>query len=507
MSILLIHPPVAKPGEPPAGIARLYASLTSAGISCRVLDASLEGLHYLLEMPCTARDTWSARASKHRSRRLTELKQQKTYQNKGRYIRAVKDISRVLEINGAPARITPADYEDTKRSPVRSGDLLYAAEHPEENPLYPYFSGRLSALFNETVYDCAGFSVNFLSQALTAFAMAGFLRMQGYAKNIIFGGGLITSWMRRPGFTNPFSGIADVLIDGPGEEKLIALLGGKKEEQQSCAPDYAALPLDDYYAPVRIIPYSASSGCYWNCCTFCPEKAEGAPYVPVKPEAAAAQVKSLVAKHRGGLVHMLDNALSPAHMAALVKTPPGAPWYGFARVTAQLQDVDFCLTLRASGCVMLQIGIESGDDGVLERMNKGMRSIDASRALHALHKAGIAAYVYLLFGTPYESAASAQKTLAFVVRHHELITFLNLAVFNMPRHETWSASYDLRPFDDADLPLYTDFVHPAGWDRKKVRRFLDRQLKRHPAVRGIIQREPPVFTSNHAPFFCPSFWP
>jgi hypothetical protein len=56
-------------------------------------------------------------------------------------------------------------------------------------------------------------------------------------------------------------------------------------------------------------------------------------------------------------------------------------------------------------------------------------------------------------------------------------------------------------FYEGDLSLYTDFVHPAGWDRKSVRHFLDNKFKRHPAVSAILKNDPPVFTSNHAPFF------
>jgi hypothetical protein len=55
-------------------------------------------------------------------------------------------------------------------------------------------------------------------------------------------------------------------------------------------------------------------------------------------------------------------------------------------------------------------------------------------------------------------------------------------------------------FSEADLSLYTDFVHPAGWDRKSVRLFLDQRFKRNPAIAPIIRRCPPFFGSNHAPF-------
>jgi hypothetical protein len=44
-------------------------------------------------------------------------------------------------------------------------------------------------------------------------------------------------------------------------------------------------------------------------------------------------------------------------------------------------------------------------------------------------------------------------------------------------------------------------VHPRGWDRKKVRLFLNNEFKKDPAIAPIVAKDPPIFTSNHAPFF------
>ena len=70
----------------------------------------------------------------------------------------------------------------------------------------------------------AGFSLNFLSQALCTFAMIGALRRLDPTVRIILGGGLITSWLRRPGWRNPFEGIIDGLVAGEGEAALLSML-------------------------------------------------------------------------------------------------------------------------------------------------------------------------------------------------------------------------------------------------------------------------------------------
>ena len=148
---------------------------------------------------------------------------------------------------------------------------------------------------------------------------------------------------------------------------------------------------------------------------------------------------------------------------------------------------------------MLQLGLESGDQEVLDRMEKGIDVAMASRVLRNLERAGIATYIYLLFGTPPESLPEAQKTLDFVVRHHTCIDFLNLSIFNLPIYGPESQGFSTREFYEGDLSLYTEFSHPRGWNRNRVREFLDKKFRRHAAIAPILRREPPVFTSNHAP--------
>ncbi len=502
--ILFIHPPVAKPAEPPAGIARLSGLLVNRGIKHRVLDANLEGLLHLLgssqRLPCSD-DAWTRRAFRRRDHNLASIKDPSLYRLLDRYKRTVMDLSRVLEVASAPYRadVGPANYQHESLSPLRSGDLIFAAEWPELNPFYPYFEARLTDLMNDYRPRFIGFSLNYLSQALCAFAMIGFVKRQFPGVAILLGGGLVTSWVKGA-WNNPFSGLVDHFVAGPGEYQLSTILGIGEPEEKSYTPDYRALPRNSYLSPAFILPYSASSGCYWNKCSFCPEKAEGNVYVPISPGTVISDLNRLREQTAPVLIHLLDSAVSPSLMEALSEKGPGVPWYGFARISRRLTDLDFCMSLKRSGCVMLKLGLESGDQGVLDDMQKGIDLGTASTALKTLRKAGIAAYVYLIFGTPAETIAEARKTLEFTTRHHDCIDFLNLAIFNMPVLSA-GAPVRIRRFYEGDLSLYTDFLHPKGWNRREVRGFLDNEFKRHPAVSAILKRDPPVFTSNHAPFF------
>ena len=109
--------------------------------------------------------------------------------------------------------------------------------------------------------------------------------------------------------------------------------------------------------------------------------------------------------------------------------------------------------------------------------------------------------MYLIFGTPSETVTEARKTLDFAAQHSGQIDFLNLAIFNLPAYSPEAQDLEVSDFYEGDLSLYRDFLHPRGWKRSLVRQFLDREFKRHPAIASILRKAPPIFTSNHAPFF------
>jgi len=501
-TVLLINPPVVRPCEPPPGLARLAGALTRSAVPYELIDANLEGLRWLCSQPPKASDTWTRRAARQADRSLELLTLPETYRSPDRYRQAVFTLNRVLEMNGRGRgiHVSLTDYRDQTLSPARSADLVQAFDAPETNLFFPYFSRRIEEVMARGAGRAVGISVNFLSQALCAFAMAGFLKRLSPGICVVLGGGLVTSWLRQPGWRSPFEGIIDHLVAGPGEAPFMAILG-KRIDGEPPLPDYDQVASLPYLSPGRVLPYAASDGCYWRRCAFCPEKAEGSRYRPIPAPRAVSQLKTLAGTCRPALLHLTDNALSPALLKALAADPPGAPWYGFVRLTPHLADPDFCTALKRSGCVMLQIGLESGSQKVLDAFGKGVDLEVAVKALPALEKAGIATYVYLLFGTPWERKEDAQKTLELTVRHSREISFLNLAVFNLPAYSSESGTLETHSFYKGDLSLYRDFCHPDGWQRPDVRRFLDREFKRHARVAAIVRRDPPVFTSSHAPFF------
>jgi hypothetical protein len=240
MSLLLINPPAAKASEPPGGIARLVGALRHHGITVHAVDMNLEGFNYLYTIEAVPHDRWGKRAFNRKEGNLALLTGKKGYENRDRYKNAVLDINKVLNVVSAPfdAFVSLANYKSGTLSPVNSRDLLHAAAHPEENIFHPFFKKRLDEIIRTEGIDQVGFSLNYLNQALCTFAMIGFLKQEYPHIRIIAGGGLITSWMRKPGFSNTFTGLIDDMIPGEGEEPLLHMYG-EKYRGSAYLPDYS----------------------------------------------------------------------------------------------------------------------------------------------------------------------------------------------------------------------------------------------------------------------------
>ena len=217
-----------------------------------------------------------------------------------RYKRAVSDLNRLIEKStqsGGPVRLSLCNYQDIELSAVRATDLLRAAEEYEKNPFHEYFSKRNFPCHGTFLAGCGQHSFELPESGADGVFDYWFYQGEdlGHVR-IVLGGSLITSWVRRPGWKAPFSGLVGQIMDGPGEQALLSL-AGVREDNRRRRFSYDPFPMPDYFAPGPIIPYSASCGCYWNRCAFCPEKAEGVRYESVSPEAAAREARELCSGH------------------------------------------------------------------------------------------------------------------------------------------------------------------------------------------------------------------
>lgn len=75
---------------------------------------------------------------------------------------------------------------------------------------------------------------------------------------------------------------------------------------------------------------------------------------------------------------------------------------------------DLLVRMKNAGCNSIKVGIESGSEAVLERMNKRITLDQARRAAALFRKVGIHWTGYFLMGIPGETAVDVSRTLAFM---------------------------------------------------------------------------------------------
>ncbi len=506
MSILLIYPPLTRAPEPPAGIAKLASVLRQNRLTVSLWDANIEGQYFLLNQQNVNQDRWTVQAIRNRKENIKEINHFSGYKTIDHYNRIVRDLNRLLVKNPLAKQgslLSLTQHLHRSYSPLKSDDLLVFAEQPHMDPFYSFWQPRMIKTLSQEKPEWIGFSLFFLGQAFTTFAMLGWLKKNAPEIKMAVGGGLATSWQKSRYWTDPFHDLVDLWVSEAGEKPLLHAMGHSSIECTK-APDYDELFENTYFAPGRIVPYSTTMGCYWNRCRFCPEQAENNAFTPIPGSQAISEIKALE-KYNPVLLHFLDNAIPPSFLKKWVFAGNKIPWYGYVRFDDLLADSDFVHALAESGCVMLLLGLESGDQQVLDQMNKGIDLTIVTKSLENLCKAGISTFVYLLFGTPQEDLNSARKTREFVIKHSECIDFLNLAIFNCPVNSSYAQDLPSNLFYDGDLSMYVEFNHPLGWNRPQIRAFLDKEFKRQPDIARMIRNTPQIFTSNHASFFTKGF--
>jgi hypothetical protein len=530
--LLLIHPPAARAAEPPLGTAVLLSHLRRGGATAEAIDANLEAHLYLLDGDRLSAAAGSApahalhRAMKGVPEALSFLRSPAAGASFPRYAAAARQLNTALSAyRGASGRErwTLGDYVHGNLSEYSPRDLSLAASGEAGTIFSGYFRDALLPRVERMRPRGVAISVNYRHQVFPAFELAGLLRRRLPGVPVYGGGGMFTSWRRSlRGMGTSFLPF-DRVGFGPGERALAAMAGGAPPDggfffndgnAVEFLPDYRFAPLREYLSPEPVLPVAASRGCYWRRCRFCPEAAAPIhPYRAAAPGTFPALLRELADRYGVRRFHLTDNAIPVATLRSMAEAGSalrGLSWHGFARFERELLAPGFASALAESGCSMLQLGLESGSQPLLDRMEKGTRVADAPVILSNLSRAGIAAYVYVMLGAPGETEADAERTRSFLAEHAGAIGFLNLSILNMPRDASWPGTGDgdaprERGFNDEDEPLglYRRIPAGDGWGRAQARRFLQKRILGDPALRAIAARTPPWFGDSHAFFFRP----
>ncbi|HTO98045.1 MAG TPA: radical SAM protein [Myxococcales bacterium] len=278
-------------------------------------------------------------------------------------------------------------------------------------------------------------------------------------------------------------------VDGKrplGAVRSLAWKGGLNEpagfllDLDALASPLDALDLFDprwYGAKETLSPAGllASRGCP-AACTFCSNNVTGRRYRYRSAPAIAREIAEL--RDRAGMraFSFFDDsfAVGRRRMIELCEAlrPLGVHWTCTAH-PAHL-DKDILRRMQGAGCAGVDIGMESGDPGMLLRIGKG---VTVERVLQVLEEAGdlgLHCMVNLMFGWPDETMEELRATVDFIERAGPLAAAFNARGVLVPYPGTRIYQEHHRRFGFGEWwirepPLrYRPF--PASWSLSEVKR-------------------------------------
>ena len=146
-------------------------------------------------------------------------------------------------------------------------------------------------------------------------------------------------------------------------------------------------------------------------------------------------------------------------------------------------DLETAALMKASGCVKVYLGLESGSDEVLQIMNKQSTVQEGIDAVNLFARAGIRSAGFFIVGYPGETVATIEQTFA-----HALNLQLDEISFNIPLPLPGTPLYarvcHLNPDQDWERASAARFVYDSEFDQEWLQKRIAETLHQFKARRN-----------------------
>jgi len=247
--------------------------------------------------------------------------------------------------------------------------------------------------------------------------------------------------------------VADVCVIGEGDDTVVELVnqflsGGSfdgvegialrkngsciKTKTRTLIADLDSLPLPardlfPFYKQRHIYPYRlatpycntivTSRGCSFNC-TFCSNEIMWQRRVRNRSISnALVEIEVLVKQYNTSLLFIHDDNFTENHKRVIEfceekqKYFPQLKWICHSRSDCLTRDL--LEKMKASGCVEIQVGVESGSDAILAKCNKGSHTAAMRKTFHLLEEAKINSWATFIIGNEGDTKESIEQTIEF----------------------------------------------------------------------------------------------
>ncbi len=496
MKFLVTVPPVITPSEPPSGAFLLAAGLSARGIDAGFLDLSLDYFRYIFSLSPQGRGYPAVMPAMDYLLNNPRYSPQQHRTSVG-----VLNSSMKLFSKRFPGwKVTLMDLVPPV-SLHRPSELLRICSEGN-TPFTSFWEEYLIPVLERCSPETVLVSLSYLSQLTAGIDLILFLRRAGY--KVIAGGSLLNS-LSRTGMG--YELVQSVLPEsslGDGSSFPGFDSGNEPFLSQLSWPNM--LGEWNYISGRPVIPYTLSTGCYWNRCLFCPDSSRK--LIVYSHETFERFISTIppTIMDNNPIIHFVDSAIPGGALEGVLPLLKQyrLDFYTFARPEEWISRI--ADRLSESGCLMLQLGAESGSRSLLDRFEKG---IDPDTTLQILKKcadAGIRSYVYMLLGLPGETDHDIKTSLRFLEKAGDSIDFINFSIFNLPVYcaltdRASEFGIDLLDHDSPDdaIRLYRPFLHNGQNPRIRARRAVSERFAEIPSVAEALKNTPRWFRTSHFP--------
>lgn len=175
--------------------------------------------------------------------------------------------------------------------------------------------------------------------------------------------------------------------------------------------------IDDESKKGKILPIRTSRSCLFNC-SFCTYKNYAGEYRCVSVETIENELNSIGRNGVNDYIRFTDDTFNiPTErfkniLKMMIKNEYNFIWTSFIR--CQFINDEIAALMKKSGCYSTSLGIESGNQDMLDLMNKQVKIEDLKRGIDVLKRNGIKTKGLFFIGFPGETRQTVQDTIHFI---------------------------------------------------------------------------------------------
>ncbi len=176
-------------------------------------------------------------------------------------------------------------------------------------------------------------------------------------------------------------------------------------------------PAMDSVARGKSFSMMTSRGCPYRC-TFCSQSVMAAKWRGRSPQSVAAEFRHLIEDWGAQEIGILDDSANidrkrlRAVCEELIRQDLNkVPWITINGIRANLADLETLQLMKAAGCKRVAFGVETGDEDILESIDKRATHAQIRDAFRNAKKAGLETVGFFIIGLPGDTETTMEKTI------------------------------------------------------------------------------------------------